>query len=71
VPLAATSAQDSRAISVQLTRVTSGQSRLLAVTRPRWSAAPAAWIGRFPKLIVRVRFSSPAPGASFQVGAGI
>jgi hypothetical protein len=64
------SGQDHRAISVQLARVTSGQSRTSPVAPPGWSAAPAAWIGRIPKLIVRVRFSSPAPQALAQVSMG-
>jgi hypothetical protein len=46
---------------VQLVRVTSGQSRTPPVARSGWSVALAVWIGRIPKLIVRVRFSSPAP----------
>ena len=61
--------QDHRAISVQLARVTRGQSRLLAVPGPGWSAALAARIGRIPKLIVRVRFSSPALIVKAQVRA--
>ena len=61
--------QDRRAISVQLATVPRGQSRVLAVPAPGWSAGLAARIGRIPKLIVRVRFSSPAPGASLQVSA--
>ena len=52
---------DHRAISVQLAPVNQGQSRVLAVHGPGWSATPAGRIGRIPKLIVRVRFSSPAP----------
>ena len=54
--------QDHHAISMQLATVTTGQSRVLTVPGPGWSAALAAWIGGIPKLIVRVRFSSPAPG---------
>jgi hypothetical protein len=56
---------DHRAISVQLAPVNQGQSRALAVPGPDWSPALAAGIGRIPKLIVRVRFSSPAPGSIF------
>jgi hypothetical protein len=49
-------------VAVQLATVTRGQSRVLAVPGRGRSAALAVWIGRIPKLIVRVRFSSPAPG---------
>jgi hypothetical protein len=58
-PEPASSGQDRRAISVQLARVTSGQSRTLPVTRHSWSAAVAAWISQIPKLIVRVRSRHP------------
>ena len=51
----------SRAISVQLTRVMRGHSRLLTVSEVGCSAALSAAICPIPKLIVRVRFSSPAP----------
>jgi hypothetical protein len=47
----------------------SGQSRVLAVHGPGWLASLTAWIGRIPKLIVRVRFSSPAPSTKAQVRA--
>ena len=60
-PVPSGSEHDHRAISVQLTPVNQGQSRVLAVHGPGWSAALAARVGRIPKLIVRVRFSSPAP----------
>ena len=52
---------DRRAINVQLARVTSGQPRLLQVPRVAWSAVLPAVICPIPKLIVRVRFPSPAP----------
>jgi hypothetical protein len=55
------SVQDLRAISGPLARVTRGQSRSLADTCTRRSAPLAAVIAVLPKLIVRVRFSSPAP----------
>ncbi len=58
--------QDHRPINVQLATVTRGQSRTLAVPGHSWSAALAARIGGIPKLIVRVRFSSPAPISSAQ-----
>lgn len=51
-----------RAINVQLAKVTSGQSRLLAVPQVSCSAASSAAICPIPKLTVRVRFSSPDPG---------
>ena len=52
--------QDHRAISVQLARVTRGQSRLLLSSTIGRSPARSAVAALFPKLIVRVRFSSPA-----------
>jgi hypothetical protein len=55
------SAQNRRAISVPLTRVTRGQPGSLGTTRDAWSAPLAAITAALPKLIVRVRFSSPAP----------
>ena len=55
------SMQDPRAISGPLARVTKGKSRLPAGTRNGRSAPLAAVIAPLPKLIVRVRFSSPAP----------
>ena len=54
------SVHDRRAISVPLARVTRGQPRPLADTYTRRSAPLAAVIAALPKLIVRVRFSSPA-----------
>jgi hypothetical protein len=63
VPLiAATSAQDRRAINVPLTGVTKGQPRLLRSTGSARSARQTAVTVRLPKLIVGVRFPSPAPG---------
>ncbi len=59
-PNHATSAHDRRAISVPLTRVTKGQPRSLGTARSAWSASLAAVSAALPKLIVRVRFSSPA-----------
>ena len=56
-----TPAQDRRAISGPLNRVTRGQSRLPGASQPGWSAPLAAVTAALPKLIVRVRFSSPAP----------
>ena len=56
---------------MQLATVTSGQSRVLAVPGPGWSAALTARIRRIPKLIVRVRFSSPAPRTKAQARAVI
>jgi hypothetical protein len=50
-----------RAINVQLARVTRGQPRLLQSTRTGRSAARSGVAALFPKLIVRVRFPSPAP----------
>ena len=58
---------DRRAISVQLARVMSGHSRLLRATRVGCSAASSAMICPIPKLIVRVRFPSPAPKVKPQV----
>jgi hypothetical protein len=55
------SVHDRRAIGVPLARVTRGQPRPLADTYTRRSAPLAAVIAALPKLIVRVRFSSPAP----------
>ena len=45
--------EDRRAISVQLDRVTSGQSRVLWVYEVGWSTASRAMICPIPKLIVR------------------
>ena len=50
-----------RAIGVPLTPVTKGLSRILTDGRSRRSDGVAAWIAQIPKLIVRVRFPSPAP----------
>jgi hypothetical protein len=50
-----------RAISVQLTTVARGQPRPLQSTRTSRPAARSGVAALFPKLIVRVRFSSPAP----------
>ena len=44
-----------------ITPVPQGPSRSLAVHRVPKSGRSEAWIGRIPKLIVRVRFPSPAP----------
>jgi len=49
------SAEDRRAISVQLARVTRGQSRLLPVLELGWSATSSAVICPIPKLTVRDR----------------
>ncbi len=50
-----------RAISVPLTPVTRGLSRSLADTPHRRSGRSTDRIAQIPKLIVRVRFPSPAP----------
>jgi len=50
-----------RPIAVQLAWVISGQPRLLRISKLGCSAASSAVICPIPKLIVRVRFSSPAP----------
>jgi hypothetical protein len=50
-----------RAINVQLARVTRGQPRLLQSTRTGRSAARSGVAALLPKLMVRVRFPSPAP----------
>jgi len=55
-----------RAINVQLARVACGQSRILRVSPLGWSAASAGMICPIPKLIVRVRFPSPAPARKSQ-----
>ena len=52
--------EDPRAISGPLTRVTRGQPRRPEANQPGWSAPLAAVTAALPKLIVRVRFSSPA-----------
>ena len=52
-------ARGRRAISVQLTRVMRGRSRLLTVSEVGCSAALSAAICPISKLIVRVRFLSP------------
>ena len=69
--LSSVAGQDRCAISVQLARVTSGQSRLLPVAQSGWSAASSATICPIPKLIVRVRFPSPAPMCRAQAGDDI
>ena len=48
-------------LPVQLARVARGQPRLLQSTNVSTSAAHPAVVAPFRKLIVRVRFSSPAP----------
>gem|GEM_PF-4464758 len=53
--------QDRQAISGPLTPVTRGLSRSLTDSRSRRSGRVAARTAQIPKLIVRVRFSSPAP----------
>jgi hypothetical protein len=53
--------QDRRAISVQLTTVLDGQRLCSAGSRTGWSGGLSGCIGQLPKLIMRVRFSSPAP----------
>ena len=55
--------QDRRAISVPLASGNDRQSRSLAGTRMSSSAALNCGDETDPKLIVRVRFSSPAPSA--------
>jgi hypothetical protein len=50
-----------RAIGVPLTGVKSGLSRSLADSSPRRSDDMEARMLQIPKLIVRVRFPSPAP----------
>jgi hypothetical protein len=60
-----------RAISVPLTLVTSGLSRSLADTSHRRSGRTTARMAQIPKLIVRVRFPSPAPRVKPQVKAPI
>ena len=60
-----------RAINVQLARVTRGQPRPLQAARIGRSAARSGVAAPFPKLIVRVRFSSPAPPVPAQVRAGM
>ncbi len=61
VPFHGLSADDRRAISVPLTRVTRGQPGSLRTARSARSAPLPAVTAALPKLIVRVRFSSPAP----------
>src|SRR5262245_59812592 len=57
-----------RAIGGPLAPVSQGPSRSLAVHRMPRSGRSGATIGRIPKLIVRVRFSSPALITLVQVG---
>jgi len=49
--------EDHHAINVPLATVKGGLSRALSVYQRRWPARSTAWIGRIPKLMVRVRFS--------------
>ena len=58
-----------RAISGPLTSVTKGLSRSPADSLPRRSARIAVQTAQIPKLTVRVRFPSPAPGVKVQVRA--
>jgi hypothetical protein len=60
-PKRARLAHDRRAISVPLARVTRGQPGSLETARDARSAPLAAVTAALPKLIVRVRFPSPAP----------
>ena len=53
--------QDHRAIGVPFTRVIRGQSRSLPDTRTRRPAPTTAMRGTPSKLVMRVRFPSPAP----------
>jgi hypothetical protein len=53
-----------RMIAVPLARVMRGQPRLLLAYGTCRSGPSAAVTAPIPKLIVRVRFSSPAPEAS-------
>jgi hypothetical protein len=55
------SPKDRRAISGPLTRVTRGQPRSLRTGEVARSGPLPGMMARLPKLIVRVRFSSPAP----------
>ncbi len=55
------------AISVQLAPAISGQLRLQAARRSRRWRSMIAPTGPIPKLIVRVRFRSPAPTTSGQI----
>ena len=55
------SSRDRRAISVPLTPVTKGLSRSPTGSPPRSSGYLTARMAQIPKLIVRVRFPSPAP----------
>ena len=65
------SGQDRRAIAVPLTPVTKGLSRSLRDSPPRRSDVIAARMAQIPKLIVRVRFSSPLQPRCVQVSAGV
>jgi hypothetical protein len=58
--MATVPSQDHRAISVPLAGVKRGQPRVLADNRTARSAAMTAVIRQIPKLIVGVRFPSPA-----------
>jgi len=68
--LSTTDSTRSRAISVPLTTVKHGTGRPPSGKQVRRSDGITACFVQIPKLIVRVRFSSPAPGASLQVSAG-
>ena len=65
------SAYDRRAISVPLARVTRGQPGPLGSARDARSAPLAAVTAALPKLIVRVRFSSPALMTKAQAREGV
>jgi hypothetical protein len=52
---------DQRAISGPFTSVKGGLSRSLTDSSPRRSGHVGARMAQIPKLIVRVRFPSPAP----------
>ena len=65
------STHDHRAISVPLARVKRGQPGSLGTAGDAWSAPLAAVTARLPKLIVRVRFSSPALIVKAQARDGI
>ena len=58
-----------RVINVPLNPARSRHSRLAAVSGSRRPRRERAGSGQIPKLIVRVRFSSPAPSTKAQVSA--
>jgi Insertion element 4 transposase N-terminal len=66
-PTTAQSAHDRRAINGPLARATRGQSGSVRTATNAWSASAAPVTVALPKLIVRVRFSSPAPRIQAQV----